>query len=150
MPRSNLPKFVAARSKYRAIPTVYKGVRYPSKSEASWAEYLDQEKALGIFEAVIGQPRFHVGPDAEVINPDFLLIMKPEALKDAVFKKIFEATGLMHFVDEVKGMETPTYKKKKKDWAKYGPCAYRVIKRGKVVEVLIPEPFDYVGADEEI
>ncbi len=102
--------------KYKAQRTEYAGVMYASKAEAAYAQYLDA--GTGIFW--VPQPKFRLGCPENVYVADFLV---SEAFGDS-------------WVVDVKGMETPKFKRDKKLWAKYGPCELRIIKGGKLVEVI--------------
>jgi hypothetical protein len=136
------PAFTFGRQKYNAQKTVYKGETYPSKSEAAWAEVLDRDPV--VFE-VVRQPRFVLGTEPDgtphTYRPDFLVILNPFEPLGAYLGQIVAATGLAFCADEVKGAETPEFKKNRQAWLANGRMALRIIKRGKVVEVLIPDRF---------
>lgn len=101
------------RNKYRAKPTDYNGVRYASLTEAGYAQVLDTLIQFGEVRWWLGQPRFRLGVPENVYVPDFL---------------VFPASGCEYAVD-VKGVETPKFRKDKKLWAAYGPCPLVVIAR---------------------
>lgn len=131
--------------KYRAKRTEHAGVVYASKAEAAWAAYLDERIAAGVVDYVVRQPRFALGTPENVYVPDFHVVLGrrwgEHCSADDSESTIFHATGQRTFVDEVKGMETAKFKKDKVLWMRYGPCAMRIVKRGRVTEVLIPEKF---------
>lgn len=105
------------RSKYRAVPTVYNGVRYASKAEAGWAENFDREHGedgCGAGCWHIRQPRFTLGVPENVYVPDFLVVE-------------YGIAANVYAVD-VKGMETPKFRRDCKLWARYGPCPLHIVK----------------------
>ena len=107
------------RNKYNAKPTAYDGVRYSSKGEADRAMFLDLAVATNGFEWWIGQPKFRLGVPENIYVADFL---------------VRERDGV--HVEDVKGVETPKFKRDKKLWARYGPEPLWIIKGGKVVEII--------------
>ena len=40
------------------------------------------------------------------------------------------------WAEDVKGVETPAFRKNKRLWKSYGPCPLRIIRGGKVVETI--------------
>lgn len=113
------------RHKYNAKPTVYNGVRYDSKAEAQRAEALDLLIRAGHVDFWIGQPTFRLGVPENVYRPDFLVIHGVQS----------DWPGVCH-VEDVKGVETPAFKRNKRLWDAYGPCPLHVIRRGSTVEVI--------------
>lgn len=113
----------ARRSKYNAKPTTYNGVRYHSKAEAVRAERLDFEQRAGLIRGWIGQPTFRLGVAENVYKSDFL---------------VFSLDGRVH-AEDVKGAEAPKFRRDKRLWARYGPCPLKILRGGKVVEVIDPE-----------
>ena len=68
---------------------------------------------------LIEQPKVQLGCPENVYIPDFFVV-DPTAT-DHVYK----------FID-VKGVETPAFKKNRKLWKAYGPCALEIVtKKGK-------------------
>lgn len=104
-----------ATNKFRATPTVYNGVRYSSKAEAAYAEQLDLLVREGAIRWWLGQPKFYLGDTANEYRPDFLVVPPSER-------------GVPYTVD-VKGVETPKFKRDAKLWKEYGPCPLHVVKR---------------------
>ena len=102
---------MAKRNKYNAVRTEYSGRTYASKAEAARAQWLDLDPLVWFW---VPQPPFKLGDDT--YRPDFLVVAK---------------TGeIVHvWAEDVKGVETPDFKRKCKLWAKYGPCKLLVIKR---------------------
>jgi hypothetical protein len=85
------------RHKYRAKPTVTDGIRFDSKKEAAFYEQLKLQKAAGEVLTFLRQTPFHL-PGGTRYVCDFL---------------VFYTSGRCAFID-VKGMETPEFKAKKK------------------------------------
>ena len=110
---------IKRKQKYNAKPTEYKGRKYDSKAEALFAVRLDELKDKGIVHLWLRQTPFDLGEDTRY-RADFFVI---------------ETNGTFYAVD-VKGMETPSFKKIKKLWKKYGEMPLRVWKTNKVVEEL--------------
>lgn len=106
------------RSKYRAEPTVYGGVRYASKAEASHASGLDLEVLAGRVRFWIGQPKFRLGVALNVYVADFLVVYIDGRVE----------------AHDVKGVETAKFRRDRKLWATYGPCPLRII--GRRAEVI--------------
>ena len=112
-------------NKYRAKPTIYNGVRYASKAEAARAVELDQMLLAGEILVWIGQPTFRLGCPENVYRADFLVV-PPVGVNGTPW------------VEDVKGMETPKFRRDKKLWKRYGRLNLHIIK-GKKTEVVRPE-----------
>jgi len=107
-------------SKYKAKRTLYRGVFYASKAEALRANQLDlivragkEPRMGGQTPAVlfwVPQPKFRLGCPENVYVADFLVIGPDRA-----------------WAEDVKGHETPTFKKNVRLWRVYGPCELHVI-----------------------
>lgn len=110
---------IPRKQKYNAKKTVYRGKNYDSKAEAAYARQLDNLKDVGAVHLWLRQTSFDLGEDTRY-RADFLVI---------------ETTGEFYAVD-IKGMETASWKKTKRLWKKYGEMPLRVIKNGKVSEVI--------------
>lgn len=110
-------------NKYRAVPTIYNGVRYASKSEAARAKVLDQLQASGVIKFWIGQPKFRLGVPENVYIADALVVTNDGAVR----------------VEDVKGVESPKFRRDKSLWRAYGPCDLVIIRNGKVAEIIVPE-----------
>lgn len=85
------------RHKYGAIRTEHAGRTYASRAEANYAKGLAARKAAGLVLFWLEQCPIHLPGNTKYVV-DFLE---------------FHADGTTHFVD-VKGMETPMFKLKKK------------------------------------
>ena len=116
---------MARPNKYRAKRTPYNGVTYASKAEAKRAAELDKVDAWWW----VGQPKFRLGCPENVYVADFLVVTK-DAIKGGGVR-----------VEDVKGMETATFKRNKRLWKKYGPCDLVILKRkgnGWTTETITP------------
>lgn len=113
------------RNKYSAQKTPYNGVVYASKAEARRAEYLDMLVRGGAIRWWLGQPRFYLGVAENKYVADFL---------------VMGIDG--EWVEDVKGAETPKFKRDKKLWSAFGPCPLHVVKakgdRWETTEIVKP------------
>ena len=114
-PRLNAPR----RNKYNAKPTVYKGRKYDSKAEATYAKLLDKMQDKGIVHLWLRQISFDLGEDTRY-RADFFVI---------------ETNGDFYAVD-VKGYESSSWKRIRKLWAKYGIMPLHVVKNGRLYEII--------------
>lgn len=105
-----MPPFSRA-PKYKAQPVTYAGERYDSKAEAAYAKWLDTVERAEQTVVLMRHPRFKLGCTENVYEADFLVIMDK----------------VLHVID-VKGSETPKFKRDKKLWARYGKLPLRVAK----------------------
>lgn len=105
-------------NKHHAQATEYRGRTYDSKAEARYAMDLDLAVQAGIVRWWIPQPIVQL--DALTYKPDFLVMPRNVPA---------------YFVD-VKGFETQRWKDIKKLWRAHGPDELRVIRRGKLIEVI--------------
>lgn len=106
------------RPKYRNKRTEYNGVNYASKAEAARAEWLNSNNSVASgTEMWIPQPKFRLGCPENVYVADFFVVTYDMD------------NGLDYHVEDVKGPETPKFKRDKKLWAKYGPCELHIVKR---------------------
>lgn len=85
------------RHKFGARPTEVEGIRFDSKKEARYFQKLRMREAAGEVLFFLRQVPFHL----------------PGGVRYVVDFQEFHADGKVHFVD-VKGMETPEFKAKKK------------------------------------
>jgi len=115
------------RNKYKVSPAAertFNGRTYDSKAECLYAQQLDLMLQSGDVLDVVEQPRVTLGVPENVYRPDFLIIPDGE---------------LPYYVD-VKGMETPKFKKDKKLWKAYGRLDLYIVKqsgkRFKTTEVI--------------
>lgn len=109
------------RHKYDALRTWFQGRhvspdgdRYASATEAAYAQVLDYLVQAGLYETVRRQVRIDLGEDACTIV-DFVVT---EA-----------GGGDLTFAIEVKGYETPGFKRVRRLWPKYGPYPMYLVKR---------------------
>lgn len=119
--RRTLQKIIV--HKYNAQPTVYNGKKYPSKGEALRAEWWSHNEDVYFYQE---QPRIELGLRENVYIPDF---------------EVFFYDGRVIFED-VKGMETPKFKRDKKLWERHGKFPLWITKRKGnewITEVVKPE-----------
>ena len=107
------------KHKFNAMPTIYRGWRFDSKAEAQYAMVLDQLKSSGDIILWLRQTPFDLGEDTRY-RADFVVV---------------EKDGETYAVD-VKGVETPGFKKIKKLWKKYGELPLRIVKSGRLAEIV--------------
>jgi hypothetical protein len=112
----------AKPNKYRAQRTEYDGVTYASKAEACYAVALDVATRAGAYRHWTRQVPFHLGCPENKYVVDFLAWL-PDGTTVCI---------------DVKGVETAKFKRDRKLWARYGPCALNIVRRGKIVEVIEP------------
>ncbi len=101
-------------NKYRAKRTEYNGVMYDSNAEAKHAFWLDTDPAVAWWLRQVWVP---LGPDFGT-RVDFLVA---HGSRDAM-------TGVNVSVHEVKGVETPQFRKVRKLWPKYAPMPMYVFR----------------------
>jgi predicted nuclease of restriction endonuclease-like RecB superfamily len=112
--------FPFKRNKFGVAPKAQRTVgtrTYASKAEMTHAKKLAADPTI---TEVVEQPRVPLGEDT-VYKPDFLVIRL--------------LAGEAFYVD-VKGMETPEFKRNKKLWKRYGRLPLHIVKNGKVVEIV--------------
>lgn len=100
----------------------FKGKVYASKAEAMYAAQLALDMDLGEIVEVVEQPRLWLGVRENVYVPDFLVVPR---LSDFEGERY---APLPYYVD-VKGMETPQFRKIKTLWRIYGRLPLYVVKR---------------------
>jgi len=121
----------AKPSKYGIKRTEYAGRMYDSPAEARRAEELENDKEVAWW---IPQVVIELGVPEHKYRVDFLV---------AVWTS--HAAVIVH-AEDVKGPETPEFRKHKKMWEKYGPFPLHVLhasgdeKRGYKIEVEIITP----------
>lgn len=120
-------------TKYRATRTEYDGVTYDSKAEAKRAQELDRLQAAGEIDWYIRQPRFTLGVPENVYRADFLVVKEFHSQivtyeGDPPRQTFSLAISQTVYVEDVKGYETPKFKRDKKLWKRYGPCPLHIIK----------------------
>ena len=114
------------RHKYNVAPKerrTYKGVLYASMAEMERAAELDFLVTTGDVLYWVGQPKFRLGVAENTYRPDFHVIGG-------------DAHDRATWAEDVKGVETPAFRKNKRLWKSYGPCPLRIIRGGKVVETI--------------
>jgi len=112
-----MPRYtIAKHHKYGVSPKkdrTWRGVLYASKAEMLRAEYLDGLLRMGELIHVLEQPTYRLGCAENRYRPDFLC---------------FDADGSA-WVEDVKGVETPAFRRQLALWRKYGPCPLHVVRR---------------------
>ena len=117
------------RSKYKAVKATYRGLHYDSRAEAAYAKWLDRNRDNPVITNGqvlwwVKAPTFHLGVPENVYRPDFLVVVRENV-------KISEglwSPDTTIYLDDVKGKETPKFRRDKKLWASYGPTMLRVVK----------------------
>lgn len=100
-----------AKHKFRAVRTEHNGRSYASKAEARYAQFLDREKAEGRVLFWLSQ----------------VPIQLPGKTRYVVDFQVFTADGEVRFVD-VKGVETETFRLKKRQVEDIYPITIEVVK----------------------
>lgn len=116
-----------ARNKYKVSPPDerrFNGRTYGSKAEMYYAQQLYKLREMGEVIEFVEQPRTWLGVPENVYVPDFFVVPKD---------------GACYYVD-VKGVETPKFKRDKKLWASYGrvdlvivTCKNKKLRVGEVI-----------------
>lgn len=104
-------------SKYRAKPTPYKGITYASRAEAKRAMELDLMKQSGEISWWLRQVPVDIG-EPGVDKPyrvDFLVCMGGDV-----------------WAEDVKGVETASFRRHVRQWRLRGPFELHVIKKKKI------------------
>lgn len=101
------------RHKYGARPVTVDGVRYASQAEAIRGQQLAAQLRLGLIRELELQPRFALGCPENVYVADF---------------RVVDDRGRVR-VEDVKGFETPAFRRNKRLWRKYGPHPLHVLTR---------------------
>lgn len=96
--------------KFRAVPTELDGIKFASKAEARYYAQLKLRQAAGEVVFFLRQTPFHLPGGVKYVC-DFL---------------VFEADGSCHVID-VKGMETATFKAKRKQVEALFPVRIEVV-----------------------
>jgi hypothetical protein len=121
-------------NKFRSKRTEYNSVWYASKAEAARAAELDLLLKAGQITDWIGQPTVRLGVPENVYRPDFLVIVT--GIVSAIIPPMISTSC---WYEDIKGAETPKFRRDKKLWQAYGRLPL-VIRRGGVeVERIIPE-----------
>ncbi len=103
------------KSKYRNKKREYKGILYDSIAEADYAAELDALQFSGDIAWWLRQVWVQLGPDFGT-RVDFLVALRCS-----------DHIGLRISAHEVKGMETPQFRKVRKLWPKYAPMPMHVL-----------------------
>lgn len=106
-----IPGAAKRRSKYAAQPTEVDGIRFDSKAEARYYLELKARRAAGDVVYFLRQVSIHL-PGRTRYVVDFL---------------VFEASGRVRYID-VKGMETQTFRLKKRQVEELYPIEIEVVK----------------------
>lgn len=112
------------RSKYKAQKATYRGLHYDSRAEAAYAKHLDRERAVRRILWWVKAPTFRLGVPENVYRPDFLVVAEGWYRRG---EESWYPTATV-YLDDVKGKETPKFRRDKKLWASYGPTTLRVVK----------------------
>jgi len=106
--------------------TEFAGVLYDSKAEAQRAAALAQLRDAGLVKAVFRQVKADVG-EAGIDKPyriDFLVIA------------LDAEGGIEAWAEDVKGADSPTFRRHVKQWERRGGIPLRVYRRGKLAETI--------------
>jgi hypothetical protein len=120
------PEKPKRRSKYRAKPTEYDGRRYDSIAEAKRAMELDLLKQHGAVRWWLPQVPVPIG-EPGVDKPyrvDFLVCHVGVDGSESIC------------AEDVKGVDTASFRRHVRQWRKRGPFPLHVIRMGKVDEVI--------------
>lgn len=104
--------------KFNAISTVNDGVRFDSKLEARYYDLLKLKKHEGSVLFFLRQVPFHIHGENQSAGVRYVCDFQ-----------VFYADGSVEFID-IKGMETPDFKMKKKLVEASYPVEIKVLKRG--------------------
>lgn len=109
-------------NKYHAVKTEFLWVVYDSKDEAARARTLHHQAETGLIRWWHpNRYSFHLGCPENTYRPDFI---------------VCALDGAIHFED-VKGYETPKFKKDKYLWSRYGKIPLHVL-TGNKTEIIDP------------
>lgn len=123
-----MPRGRAFHKPLRATPTEYDGVMYHSKAEAERAAVLDGLMSARLVHAWFRQVKADV-EEPGIRNPrpyllDFLVAWnRPDGNLDLV-------------AEEVKGADSPSFRRHVKQWELRGRLPLRVVRNGKVAETI--------------
>lgn len=115
------------RNKYNAQPTVYNGVRYDSKAEAKYAESLDLLLENGDIDWWLRQVTIALGVPENKYRVDFVV-------RCSMNRSGHDDVGV--WAVDVKGVETATFRRNARLWARYGPFDLKIVKGGKVDRII--------------
>lgn len=101
-----------AKHKFHAVQTALDGIKFPSKLEARYYQQLKLRQRAGDVVFFLRQTPLHL-PGGTKLVIDFL---------------VFNADGTVSFID-VKGMQTPAFKMKKKEIEHHYPITIEVVKK---------------------
>lgn len=108
------------RSKYGAKPTAYEGVVYDSKAEAERAKQLDWLKLSGKVKWWLRQTLVAIGEPG---------VDKPYRV-DFLVGEIEPDGSLSVHAEDVKGVDTDSFRRHVRQWRKRGPFPLHVIRKG--------------------
>lgn len=100
-------------SKYRAIKTGIDGIKFDSKAEAEYYIELLSLQESGAIRDIELQPKIVLTASKILYKPDF---------------KVTYPDGRIEHID-VKGVETPVFKIKKRLWKNYGAGTLVIVKK---------------------
>lgn len=110
------------RNKYGAKKVIIDGIKFDSKAEGEFYQYLKflESKSNGQLEILSLQPKVYMTNAKILYKPDFLI----RELNDLVYI-------------DVKGMRTPVFNLKARLWKHYGAGTLRLVeKKGRDFEIL--------------
>lgn len=131
------------RNKYRVAPKedrTWNGRVYASKAEMLYArDVLDMKRRNIKSFNYWHQPSYRLGCPENKYVADFCVQETP-----------INSTAAVLYAVDVKGVETPVFRKNKRLWKVYGPYPLHIVKRQrnnrkgmsgfKTVEIIVPEP----------
>ncbi len=113
-----LDKPKAGPHKYQAEPTVYNGVRYDSKKEATRAGELDLWASAKLGRFWVGHPKFRLGVSENVYVADFLVVDP--------------GVEVLNAEDTRRGLDGTKFQPVREAlWRQYGPCDLWILGSGK-------------------
>ena len=121
---------MSKQHKYHAQPTIYNGLRYDSKAEAIRASELDLLVRAGEIAWWTRQVPFWLGVPCQKMVVDFLVASRHDmTVYEWVDRVAVKWLSYKVWAEEVKGMETPIWRRNKKLWQACGPLLLKVLKR---------------------
>jgi len=124
------------QNKFRSKRTEYNGRTFASKAEAARAAELDLLLKAGEIIEWIPQPVFRLGVPENKYVADFLVVgtVRAEYPPNGV-----NYIAIPVWVEDIKGAETPKFRRDKKLWQAYGRLPLVIRRNGVEVERIIPE-----------
>lgn len=113
------------------------GRTYASKLECERARQLEQYYQAQEIELWLPQPKFTLGIPEMTYRGDFLVVARGDFWNNTVLTAVGDPvvrapnTWRVWWVEDVKGVETPAFKKTVQLWRRYGPGPLVVLKSSK-------------------